>query len=415
MRIYVKTFGCRVNQVESQSLCEQFEAAGHEICSEFDTADVCVLNTCTVTAEGDKDVERTLRLISRRNPAARIFAAGCYAQAHPEKVLKNAPGAEIFGTERKKDIAKILGGAGMSGFGWRTTGHRGHSRAFVKVQDGCAGGCAYCIVPLARPTLSSKPMAEAVDEVCTLVRNGFAEVVLSGINIGNYKCPDTGAELPQLLAALFAIKGDFRIRLSSIEQGNITPGLIDICLRAGDMFCPHFHIPLQHGADKVLAEMGRRYKRSSYAEKAALVRSAWPLAGIYADVIAGYPTETEADFADCASFIERNALSGLHVFRFSPRPKTRAEALKPLPPEVVRHRAEALRSLDARLRSSFADALCGTSQRVLVEEHCAEEGVAQGVCGNFQKVLIKTNSKLSGLVSVRITKSDKQLCHAEPA
>jgi len=189
MNVYLKTFGCRVNQSATESLRERIVKAGHKICEKFEDADSAVINGCSVTGEADKDCARLLRLISRRNPKCHIIVTGCYATVFPQAALSNAPSAELVPNPRKQDIPSDFFGADkISGFGWRATAHHGHSRAFVKIQDGCKGGCKYCIVPQARAEMTSKFVAETLAEIRSLTDNGYGEIVLSGINIGNYNC-----------------------------------------------------------------------------------------------------------------------------------------------------------------------------------------------------------------------------------
>ncbi|MCX5782865.1 MAG: MiaB/RimO family radical SAM methylthiotransferase, partial [Elusimicrobia bacterium] len=347
MKIFIKTFGCRVNQIESESLLENFERAGHSITDDFHSADICLLNTCTVTAQADKDAQKILRLVSARNPKCKIIATGCYASVDPEGILRNAPSAQIVPNQEKENIAAKISPLCEGKKGFAVSGHRGHCRAFVKIQDGCGERCAYCIVPLARAQKSSKPSEDVIAEITGLIKNGFKEIVLCGINIGNYLCPKSSANLAKLLKKVLALEGNFRIRLSSVEAGNITEELLSAAQTGGEKFCRYFHLPLQCASDKVLADMGRKYNSDFFAGKVGLIRSVFPDAGLFDDVIAAYPTETEDDFAQTLSFIKKINFSGLHVFRFSPRPKTKAAGLKPLPVKESKERANVLRAIDA--------------------------------------------------------------------
>jgi len=411
MRIYFKTFGCRVNQIETQSLLEAAERAGHEIVSGFEEAQLAVVNSCSVTGAADKDCLRLLRVISRRNPECRILATGCIAAVMPEKIRENASAAEIIPNSAKRDIpARFFGAVSGEGFGWKISAHRGHSRAFVKIQDGCAGSCNYCLVRLARPDLSSKPLPETLEELAGLVGNGYGELVLSGINIGNYKCPATGADLAGLLRAIWKLDGDFRIRLSSIEARNVDAALLDSASAGGEKFCDYFHIPLQSGSDSVLKAMGRDYDAAFYLRAVESVRGKWPGAGIYADVIAGYPAETQKDFEAGLEFIESARLAGLHVFSFSPRPGTPAEKLKQLLPEAVRERAEKLRALDKQLRCHYAGSLVNTAQRVVVEE-CP--GGFNGLAGNFVEVALSGEKPAGAFAKVKILSAAGGKCRGE--
>lgn len=403
---FIKTFGCRVNQVESQALWEQFLRGGFTPADSFETADLCLLNTCTVTHQADKDVEKQIRQILRRNPKARLVLTGCYAAAHEAAVREKFPQAEIIG---KYDLGKKL--FNVPDVCWTVSGHEGHSRAFIKIQDGCDCFCSYCIVPYARPVKRSKPLADVLSEIQTLEQKGFAEIVLTGINIGNYACPQTGTDLAGLCEQIAALPGRFRIRFSSIELQTVTDGIILQMALRPDRFCNYFHLPLQAGCDKVLKDMNRHYDTAAYRARVADLRRQVPHIGIFADVIAGYPTETEADFEATASFIREVKLAGLHVFSYSPRPGTPAAALKQLPHEEIKRRSDALRALDKELRAQFAASLVGTEQEVFVEEH--KQGRPHGITSNFQQTVLETDLPCHGLVRVRIAGTEGSLCRGE--
>lgn len=400
---FIKTFGCRVNQVESQAILEQFLRAGATPADSLETADMCVLNTCTVTHQADKDVEKQIRQILRRNPSARLILTGCYAAAHEDEVREKFPQAEIVG---KYDLGKVL--FHTDDVCWTVSGHEGHSRAFIKIQDGCDCFCSYCIVPYARPVKRSKPLNDVLQEIDTLEKKGFAEVVLTGINIGNYKCPQTGGDLAELCRHIAQMKGRFRVRFSSIELQTVTDGVIAAMQAYPQRFCNYFHLPLQAGCDKVLKNMNRHYDTAAYADKVQELRARVPQMGIFADVIAGYPTETEQDFEDTYQFIKKVKLAGLHVFSYSPRPGTPAVALKQLPHEEIKRRSDALRALDKELRVAFAASLVGTEQDVFVEEH--KDGCPHGITSNFQPVVLETQAPVHGLVRVRIIRAEGPLC-----
>lgn len=404
---FIKTFGCRVNQVESQAILEQFLRSGAVPAETFEMADICVLNTCTVTHQADKDVEKQIRQILRRNPHARLVLTGCYAAAHSESVRQKFPQAEIVG---KYDLGKAL--FNTEDVCWTVSGHEGHSRAFIKIQDGCDCFCSYCIVPFARNIKRSKPLEDVLSEINTLKEKGFSEIVLTGINIGNYLCPKTGADLAGLCEHIAQLSGTFRIRFSSIELQTVTDGVVQVMAAYPHRFCNYFHLPLQAGCDKVLQDMNRHYDAKAYRARVEHLRALVPQIGIFADVIAGYPTETEADFEETYSFIQENRLAGLHVFSYSPRPGTKAALLKQLPPQEIKRRAERLRELDKALRVQFAASLVGTTQEVFMEER--KDGLPHGITGNFQQVILEgVSSSLSGVVRVRITRSEGPLCFAE--
>ena len=403
MKFFLKTFGCRVNQVESQAILEAFTARGYEPAS-FEQADICLLNTCTVTHQADKDVEKLIRQILRRNGSARLVLTGCYAAAHKTHIQTKFPQVEIIG---KYELGQKL--FGTEDLCWTVSGHEGHSRAFIKIQDGCDCFCSYCIVPFARNVKRSKPAPDILQEITVLVQKGFGEIVLTGINIGNYKCPQTGKDLAALCEDIAALKGHFRVRFSSIELQTVTEGVIHAIAQYPHRFCNYLHLPLQSGSDSVLKVMNRHYTTAQYAEKVAVLREQVPGISVFADVIAGFPAETEADFKATYQFIESQKLCGLHVFSYSPRPGTQAAKLPQLAPEIIKSRAEELRKLDGKLRTTFAASLVGSVQEVFIEEHNAQG--LRGVTANFQQVILEdAPTDVHGLVHVQIIRADQGLC-----
>ncbi len=406
MKFFLKTFGCRVNQVESQAILEEFTSRGWAL-SGMEEAELCLLNTCTVTHQADKDVEKLIRQISRRNPAARIILTGCYASAHQEHIRHTFPQVEIIG---KYDLGQKLFAA--QDICWTVSGHEGHSRAFIKIQDGCDCFCSYCIVPFARNVKRSKPATDVLKEIAGLVQKGFGEIVLTGINIGNFSCPQTGKDLAALCRDIAGLEGRFRVRFSSIELQTVSDGVIDVMAQRPDRFCNYFHLPLQSGCDSVLSAMNRHYNTAEYAQKVALLRSKVKGIAIFADVIAGFPTETEENFETTYRFISEQKLCGLHVFSYSPRPLTKAAAWPQHKPEVIKKRAEKLRALDQELRSNFAASLVGTQQEVFVEEFSGS--AVKGVTSNFQQVWLENASPdTKGLIRAKITRCEKSACYGE--
>ncbi|MBO4675802.1 MAG: MiaB/RimO family radical SAM methylthiotransferase [Elusimicrobiaceae bacterium] len=400
---FIKTFGCRVNQVESQAIFEQFLRSGYSPSFSFETADICLLNTCSVTHQADKDVEKLIRQILRRNPQTRLVLTGCYAATHQNHIRETFPTAQIIG---KYDLGKEL--FQTKDICWTVSGHEGHSRAFIKIQDGCDNFCSYCLVPYARREKRSKPLQDILKELQTLAQKGFLEIVLTGINIGNYRCPQTGADLAALCTAIAPLPGNWRVRFSSIELPTVTDGIIEAMHRFPARFCNYFHLPLQSGCDKILKEMNRHYTTQTYQHRVEQLRAAVPGIGIFADVIAGYPTETEEDFQTAYQFIKQLRLSGLHVFSYSPRPGTPAAALPQLPAEEIKRRADKLRALDQQLRADFAASLVGTEQTLFMEDR---KGIPQGITANFQTVF--TDCTAHGLVRAKITRSEDNKCFGQ--
>lgn len=397
---FIKTFGCRVNQVESQALLEQFLRGGFTPASSFETADICLLNTCSVTHQADKDVEKLIRQIVHRNPSARLILTGCYAATHQARIRELFPTAQIVG---KYDLGREL--FGTQDVCWTVSGHEGHSRAFVKIQDGCDNFCTYCIVPYARSEKRSKPLADVLKELQELADKGFLEIVLTGINIGNYSCPQTGADLAALCSEIVKLPGKWRVRFSSIELPTVTDGIIQVMATYPERFCNYFHLPLQAGCDKILKDMNRHYSTQDYQKRVEQLRACVKGIGIFADVIAGYPTETQEDFQTTYQFIKQLQLSGLHVFSYSPRPGTPAAQLKQWPASVIKQRADTLRGLDRQLRRDFAASLVGSEQELFMEER---KSVCQGLTGNFQ--IVQTDRTASGLVRAKIVRAEENIC-----
>jgi radical SAM methylthiotransferase, MiaB/RimO family len=261
MKIFIKTFGCRVNQVESEAMLEEFISEGNIPVEDFKEADVCLLNTCTVTQNADRDAEREIRYITKHNPKAKIIVTGCYALAHKDELAAKFPFVQaVF----KAEVGQKLFG---KQFDWTVKEHEGKTRAFVKIQDGCNNFCSYCIVPYARPQKTSKPKPVVLNEVKNLLANGYKEIVLTGINVGNYLCPQTGADLAELTRGIVALEGNFRIRFSSIEINTVSDALVEVLASAGQKACNYFHLPLQSGSDAVLKNMRRRYSTEEYLKR----------------------------------------------------------------------------------------------------------------------------------------------------
>ncbi len=419
MKTFFATFGCRVNQYETQVLRERVLAGGSaKAVADWRSADLCLINTCTVTQGADSDALKLVRRIARSNPAARLVVTGCLATRDPGALSREAPGAVIVGNGEKTSIPAMLGcelvPAGVTGF-------HGHARAFVKVQDGCDMRCAYCIIPKVRPELSSKSYKKLEEEVRGLIARGRREIVLCGVRLGRY-LDRKGAGGKQvdfvgMLGRLSALPGDFRIRLSSLEVTDLTDRFIRVMESSGGRIAPSLHIPLQSGSDTVLKRMRRWYASAFYARRVAALRARIPGLGIFTDVMAGFPGETEAEHSDSLDFIRGMGFSGLHVFRYSPRPGTPAAAEKPVPEKVVRSRAGGLRGLSVELGSRFAAGAVGAERTLVMEmEGSAPAGVQssapsgsllgpQGVAEDFLKVTLTTHPG-PGFVRVRVTRSE---------
>jgi len=400
MRTYwLENFGCRATQADAASMETQLVESGLVRGSTPATSDVIVLNTCTVTASADAQAREAIRRARRENPAARILATGCYAQRAPEELAALPGVAWVVGNSHQNRIGALLGGAAPEeGFvplgvlaGARplaledspkiltgdifeagelpaapAVGGDRRTRPVLKIQDGCNNRCAYCVIPFVRGRSRSLPPERVAQEVRALASAGAREIVLSGINLGAYGRDLTPrVEFGELLARLVDETPIERIRLSSIEPMDVTLDLVELIARSRRI-APHFHVPLQSGSDSMLAAMHRWYRAAHYAERILLAAERLPGAGIGADVICGFPGETEQDHRRTVELVERLPFSYLHVFSYSSRPGTRAAAMaESVPPAAIRERSRELRALSARKAAAFRAAHNGSLERVL--------------------------------------------------
>src|SRR5262245_47049790 len=295
------TLGCKVNQYETQYVKEALERSGHVEAADGEAADLCVVNTCTVTHEGDAKSRQAIRRLHQASPRAAVVVMGCYATRAPDEV-RRLPGVARVVTDKGR-LAEELAPLGVTDWPAGISRFDGHQRAFVKVQDGCLLNCAYCIIPHVRPALRSRSVEEITDEVVRLVEAGHREVVLTGVHLGHYgldlsrgRPRERWRRLWHLLDALAALPGDFRVRLSSLEAAEARDDLIRAMARH-PRICPHLHLCLQSGSDRVLAAMKRRYTSGGLLERVARIRRALDAPALTTDVIVGFPGETEADFA----------------------------------------------------------------------------------------------------------------------
>ena len=407
MKIYIKTFGCRVNQVESEALLEEFLRRGHSITKTPQNADICLINTCSVTRKADKDALKESAFIKRKNPKARLILTGCFARHGVKEILEKVKEAEII---QKENLPQEFFKQNID---WTVKEHYGKTRAFVKIQDGCTNFCTYCIVPFTRPAKTSKPKEIVLKEIEHLIANGYKEIVLTGINIGNYFCTKTKTNLAGLVKEIFTLKGNFRIRFSSIELPTVTDELLEVISSEKTKFCNYLHLPLQSGSSKVLKEMHRHYSAEDFEKRIKEIRKKIKDIFIYTDIIAGFPTETLEDFKNSVAFIRKIGFAGLHVFSYSPRPMTPAAKLPQIDIKEIKRRADILREEDILLRKNAAESLIDTTQEILVEETTKDGEYQVATASNFQRVLVKNNTPKNILIKVKITKAQNDVCFGE--
>ncbi|MCC8019788.1 MAG: tRNA (N(6)-L-threonylcarbamoyladenosine(37)-C(2))-methylthiotransferase MtaB [Rikenellaceae bacterium] len=399
-KVSFHTLGCKLNFSESSTLARQFEEGGFSRCGRGEVPDICVVNTCSVTGQADKKCRNLIRRLTRQYPAAIIAVTGCYAQLKAEEiaaiegvdiVVGNGGKGDLFARvsrlAAKKQDTQVHGcGAGeISGFfASFSTGDR--TRAFLKVQDGCDYKCSYCAIPYARGASRNIPIAEIVKEAIAIASTGIREIVLTGINTGDFG-KSTGENFADLLRALGKVEGIERYRISSIEPNLLTDEIIRFC--AGHpKFMPHFHIPLQSGCDRILGLMRRRYRTALFAERVARVREAIPDAFIGIDIITAFPGESDGDFADTVGFLRSVGPAFLHVFPFSEREGTPAAAMPDkVPPEVKASRTAALTALSAEFHRRFITRHIGTTADVLFESDI-RNGTISGFTPGYIKVRI---------------------------
>lgn len=412
------TLGCKVNQYESQALSEELLRAGLRQLPFQEPADIYIVNTCSVTAEGERKVRQMIRRAHHKNPDAFIIVTGCYAQVDSEK-LASIPGVRFVCGNRIKrraaevalafadgtldvDLPKIEVPSLEGALFEPMTIHRSErTRAYLKIEDGCESKCAYCIIPRARGPIRSKPLAEVVEEVKQLLFAGYREIVLTGIEISAYG-KDLGVKLPDLLYALDELPGLERIRLGSLDPSLLTPAYTEQ-LRPIRHLAPHFHLSLQSGCDKTLAAMRRRYNTAMVKRNVDAIRAAFPDACFTADVIVGFPGESDEDFASTCAFIDSLSLLDCHIFPYSRRPGTEAAEMSgQLPESVKEERVHNLSVVCASGRRRVLEAQIGKTLPVLFEE--AKDGYAIGHTASFLEVAIPSAHSLHGkLASVLLT------------
>lgn len=367
------TLGCKVNQYETEYVRQGLLGIGYRDAQADDQAALCIVNTCTVTGEGDAKSRQVIRQLARRNPAARIVVMGCYATRAPDEVAA-LPGVTEVLTD-KRELPDLLGRFGVVDVPRGISTFGGRHRAYVKVQDGCLLRCTFCIIPLVRPVMHSRPADDVLDEVRRLVDAGYRELVLTGIHLGHYGVDrnrglpkDQWLRLSHLLQRIARLPGDFRVRLSSIEATEVTRELVTAVAEHPRRFCPHLHVSMQSGSDAVLARMRRRWGSRRFVDRCRLVQQALDRPALTTDVIVGFPGETEAEFAETCRVVEEVGFSKLHIFPYSARRGTPAADMpNQVPATVKAERVERLGELEARLRQRYFASLLGSRLEVLVE------------------------------------------------
>jgi threonylcarbamoyladenosine tRNA methylthiotransferase MtaB len=405
------TLGCKVNQYESQYVREGFASLGYREIDECDgddaPVDLILVNTCTVTAESEAKSRKIIRRLAKKHPAAEIIVLGCYAARAGEEAAKLPGVTEVV--PDKRDLSKLLKRRGLNVIPDGISRFEGRHRAWVKVQDGCRQHCSYCIVPLVRPHLFSRPVDEVLDEIARLTNAGFAEIVLTGIHLGHYglEQPEPRIDLAGLVAKIISLPGEFRVRLSSIEAAEVTPDLLKLMTARPDRICPHLHLPLQSGSDAILEKMKRRWSVGRFLEHCAEICSQLDRPALTTDVIVGFPGETEDDFAATCRTVEQAGFSKVHVFRFSPRQGTPAAELpNHVPQRIHQHWAARLNHLSDQLRAKYLQSLVGSRLQVLIEGVNPNSNRLQGTADRYVTVELEGDPICEGrLIDVRVAQA----------
>ena len=421
--------GCKVNAYELEAIQQMLEQQGYEIVPFAPGADIYIINTCTVTNIADRKSRQMLHKAKKMNPDAVVVACGCYVQAAGEKLEQDSAIDLVVGNNKKKEIPAILEEyfrekeEGRSGSGtWVTdmTHNREyetlsisrtaeHTRAFIKVQDGCNQFCTYCIIPYARGRVRSRRSEDVLEEVRRLAESGCQEVVLTGIHLSSYGVDlEEGQNLLALIRTIHAVDGIRRIRLGSLEPGIITEEFAE-AIAALPKVCPHFHLSLQSGCDTVLERMNRRYRSEEYKEKCRLLRRVYDRPALTTDVIVGFPGETEEEFEASRAFVEEVNFFETHIFKYSRREGTRAAAMPDQIPEQEKtRRSHILLELDAQRRQEYMESFLGEEKEVLLEEKVELDGKNWwvGYTREYLKAIVPDDGKnrANEMISVRFSK-----------
>ena len=422
MRYAIYTLGCKVNQYETQALETELLRRGHTLVPFGDEADAYIINTCTVTAVSDRKSRNAIRRAKKRNPAAVVAVCGCYAQTAPEDVA--ALGVDLVsGTgdrlgflsevERLSGLVRAEAELAPEMLVDNIMTHRsfeqlpaggleGRTRAMLKVEDGCVNFCTYCIIPYARGPVRSLPLPAAVAQAEKLARDGYREIVLTGIEISSWGHEfRDGTGLIDLVEGVCRAAPELRVRLGSLEPRTITE---DFCRRAAALpnLCPHFHLSMQSGCDAVLKRMNRKYDTARYYESVTLLRGFFDRPAITTDLIVGFPGETEEEFTATLEFVEKCAFSAMHIFPYSRRTGTPAAKMADQVPNAVKEeRAARAGALAARLKTAYLEQWVGASLPVLFEEE--KEGLWRGHAPNYVEVMARGEALHNVIRDVNIT------------
>ena len=410
MRIRCINLGCKVNAYETEFILNIFKKHGYEEC--LDNADVCIINTCSVTNTSDVKSRKMINRARRENPNACIVVMGCMIEANKEYdsdlvdiIIGNKDKNKVYDLveeylKKKKHFKKLYSDFDNEFEDMFIEEMPGRTRAFVKIQDGCENYCSYCIIPYTRGKCRSKDVSKVLEEIKTLVRNGYKEIVLTGIHTGHYG-EDGDTSFPELLRKIVTIKGLVRLRISSIEITELDKDFLDV-LANNSVIVSHLHVPLQSGSDKILKLMNRKYDKAFYANKIQEIRNIRPDISITTDIIVGFPGEDDSDFLETIEFSKKIGFSKIHVFPFSERSGTKAASMSnKIDEKTKKERVNRLMEVSNILERQFLDSYIGKNVEVLIEK---SDEISTGHTGNY--LMVKANQKLqhNELYNLLITK-----------
>lgn len=400
------TLGCKVNSYDTDAMIKSFKERDYLIKDFNEPADIYIVNTCTVTHLGDKKSRQMLRRAKRNNPNSLIVATGCYAQVSPEKINEIEEVDLIVGTANRSQIVDIVekqnSKINIEDFekdhifdNTTIDSTEGHTRAYIKVEDGCRQYCSYCIVPYARGPIRSRSIEDTVKEISGLVKAGYKEVVLTGIHVASYN--NEGKRLIDLIEEVSKIPGLERIRLSSLEPTIITEKFLERLSKIPE-FCPHFHLSLQSGSSGVLKRMNRHYTPDIYSDNVDLIRKYFPNAGITTDIIVGFPGETDEEFKETVDFANKIKFSKIHIFPYSPREGTPAAKFNSQVDSNLKNiRVKELTEAELFNRDNFYKENDNTIEEVLVERNISDN-IYSGYTKNYIPIIIESDTNLSNTI-----------------
>lgn len=429
MKYIIATLGCKVNQYESEAMERLLQADGHVPAAEGETADVLLINSCAVTAEGARKVRQTIRRLKKENPGALTAVCGCLGQVEPDSLLELGTDV-LYGTGDRAGFVRAVeeawAGASELPLCVRTNPFRrekiedlpagayaGHARAYMKIEDGCDNFCSYCVIPYARGRVLSLPADRCAEQAASLAADGYKEIVVTGIEISSWgKDLKNGQTLIDALEAMSAAAPGVRLHLGSLEPTVITDGFVERAAKLN--LCPHFHLSLQSGCDATLARMRRKYTTDEFYAVTERLRRAFPGCGITTDLITGFPGETDEEFAQTLAFLEKCAFSDAHIFPYSVRPGTRAESMDGQVEKAEKaRRAKVAQQTAGRTKQAFLLSCVGKTLPVLFETE--KDGVCFGHADNYTEVCVQGSGLRGQVLPVTVTGERDGLLTGEPA